>query len=405
MNMNFTEKIYTVTEINSLSKEILEENFPVIMVQGEISNFTVHSSGHIYFTIKDENASIDAVMYRSYGRRLDFTPQRGTKVILKGKISIFVKGGRYQVIALQMKEKGQGELEKKFLQLKEKLNKEGLFDKKHKKVIPEVPQFIGVVTSPTGAAIRDIINVIKRRFANVRILLYPARVQGDLATGEIARGIETLNRLYPDMDVMIVGRGGGSLEDLWPFNEEVVARAIFDSKIPIISAVGHEIDFTIADFVADLRAPTPSAAAELVISNKEELLKKLDRLTMILMSTARNKLVSEKNRLRAVSESIVFRYPMRIIEQKVQEIDYIASNITKNIKYFIDVTTHKLEAVYAKLLTLSPRETMKRGYSITYLQPDGRIIKDTQGINKGSSLKTLFYKGSTESKVTNVNVK
>ncbi len=399
--MNYTEKIYTVSQINNLSKEILEESFSSIMVQGEISNFKVHTSGHIYFTIKDEGACIDAVMYRSMSSRLDFVPQRGTEVILKGKISVFVRAGRYQIIVWEMKEKGRGELERKFLRLKEKLQKEGLFDKIHKKQIPEVPRVIGIVTSPTGAALRDILNVIGRRFANVKILLYPASVQGEKAREEISKGIDTFNQLYPHMDVMIVTRGGGSLEDLWPFNEEIVARSIFSSGIPVISAVGHEIDFSISDFVADKRTPTPSAAAELVISNKEELIKKLHSLTVLLKNSLKHKLLLINNRLHAVSESIVFKYPMRILEQKEQEIDYISSHIVKNLKYFIEINTHKLEGIYAKLLTLSPDATLKRGYSITYLQD--KIIKDVSKLKKGSDLKIVFYKGSVESKVTKIN--
>ncbi len=400
--MNFTENIYTVTEINTISRELLEDSFSSVLIEGEISNLTVHTSGHMYFTLKDENSAIDGVMYSGYRKKINFIPKRGVNIVVKGKISLFVKGGRYQIIAWTMNEKGTGSLERKFLELKEKLKKEGLFDEVKKKNIPAVPSFIGVVTSPTGAAIRDIINVIRRRFANVKLLLYPVRVQGDTAAVEISEGIITLNDLYPEMDVMIVGRGGGSLEDLWPFNEEIVARNIYKSDIPVISAVGHEIDYTISDFTADLRAPTPSAAAELVVSSKAELNKKLKNMSLIIFNSMKHVILFIKDRLSAVSESVPFKYPLRFLEQKEQEVDFVSSNLTTTLNHNMMLVAGKLENMYEKLIALSPMATLERGYSITYKEHSERIVKDTSKLEEGDCLKTILSKGFVKSKILEI---
>ncbi|HDZ10569.1 MAG TPA: exodeoxyribonuclease VII large subunit, partial [Bacteroidetes bacterium] len=265
------KKIYTISEITRKIKRLLENAIPSIWLEGEISNFKRHSSGHIYFVLKDENSQISCVMWRGRNNGLYFTPQDGMKIQARGNVTVYEKRGNYQFEVLQMQPAGLGELQMALEQLKQSLKAEGLFDEQHKKKIPQYPEKIGIVTSPTGAAIRDLVSVVQRRFPSVQLILNPVRVQGAEAAGEIARAIDEFNA-YGDVDVLIVGRGGGSLEDLWAFNEEVVARAIFRSKIPVISAVGHEIDFGISDFVADLRAPTPSAAAELVVRNREELL-------------------------------------------------------------------------------------------------------------------------------------
>ncbi|MFQ5772424.1 MAG: exodeoxyribonuclease VII large subunit, partial [bacterium] len=264
------EKHYSVSELTRQIKFLLESSFPEIWVQGEISNFTHHSSGHMYFSLKDENAQISCVMWRSRNQHLFFTPQDGMKVILDARITVYEKRGAYQLDVLQMQPAGVGELQLAFEQLKNRLREEGLFSEEFKKPIPLYPERIGIVTSPTGAAVQDLISVLQRRFPGIEIIINAARVQGEGAATEIARAIDDFND-YGKVDVLIVGRGGGSLEDLWAFNEEVVARAVFRSKIPIISAVGHEVDFTICDFVADLRAPTPSAAAELAVRHRDEL--------------------------------------------------------------------------------------------------------------------------------------
>ena len=265
------EKIYTVTEITKEIKSILEENFPALWVEGEISNYLLHSSGHRYFSLKDENVQIRCTLWRFRGDELQFEPADGMKVIVWGAITVYERNGQYQLDVIELIPAGLGKLEIAFRRLKEKLFKEGLFDEEHKKPIPEFPEAIGMVTSPTGAAIRDIIRIIRSRFPSVKIIVNPVRVQGEGAAEEIAQAIKEFNE-YKKIDVMLVGRGGGSVEDLWAFNEETVARAIYESEIPIISAVGHQIDFVISDFVADSRAPTPSAAAQMVVEERDELL-------------------------------------------------------------------------------------------------------------------------------------
>jgi len=262
------EKIYTVSELTREIKQVLETGFPCLWVEGEISNFKRHSSGHLYFTLKDENSQIRCAMWRYRANDLIFRPEDGMKVLVQGNLQVYEPGGYYQIIVQQVQPAGVGELQLAFEQLKKKLYAEGLFDEAHKKPIPIFPERIGVITSPTGAAIRDIISVITRRFPIAQIILAPVRVQGPGAKEEIVQAIQDFNE-FGEVDVLIVGRGGGSLEDLWAFNEEVVARAIFTSKIPIISAVGHEIDFSISDFVADRRAPTPSAAAEMAVPDRK----------------------------------------------------------------------------------------------------------------------------------------
>ncbi|NLB34950.1 MAG: exodeoxyribonuclease VII large subunit, partial [Elusimicrobia bacterium] len=308
--MNSIEKIYSVSGLNREAGKLLESSFGTISLEGEVSNITFHSSGHIYFTLKDEFAALDAVMFRSSAERLSFRPERGTKLLVRASLSIYARTGRYQLIVRSMKEKGAGSLEEKFLKLKEKLKKEGLFDQENKKQIPAYPRLVGIITSPTGAAIRDILNVMNRRFAGIRVLIYPARVQGEGAAEELSKGLRALNTHYPDMDLIIVGRGGGSLEDLWPFNEEELARAIAASSIPVISAVGHETDVTISDFVADLRAPTPSAAAELVTREKQEVKSEVIKLYSQILSSVLNTLKIYSSRLERESSTAIFKTPL-----------------------------------------------------------------------------------------------
>lgn len=351
----------------------------------------------MYFTLKDEEASIDAVMYRTSNANMDFRPSHGMKVLARGRISVFIKGGRYQIIVWEMKQKGTGELEKRFLELKEKLKKEGLFDQKFKKPIPAVPQLIGIITSPTGAAIRDILNVIGRRFAKVKIVIFPVRVQGGTAKDEIATAIDKLNALYPKMDVIILARGGGSLEDLWPFNEEAVARAIFRSSIPIISGVGHEVDFTIADFAADFRAPTPSAAAEIAVEDSENLRKRLYKSSDTLRSYIGYKIKLLSGSLNAVRESAGFRYPDRLLNQKYQDMDYIIADILNNVKSIIRKKTSAFDTLTAGLEALSPMAVLDRGYSITYRNKE--VLKDTSCVKEGDSIYTVVKKGRIKSRV------
>jgi len=386
-------KIYKVSEINKIAKNLLEGEFPEIWLEGEISNLTLHSSGHLYFSLKDEEAQISAIMYKWQVRELEFVPENGMKVIVRGKLSVFVKGGRYQIIVSTLEPIGIGALQQAFEQLKQKLEKEGLFDNARKRPIPMLPQKIGIVTSPTGAAICDILNVIERRFANVHILIHPVRVQGDRAAGEIAEAIAYLNEHFPSLDVLIVGRGGGSLEDLWPFNREIVARAIYNSRIPVISAVGHEVDYTIADFVADLRAPTPSAAAELVVTNKIELEKKILLLTSKIKSSMEYKLDEWTSRYRRFVESRIFLHPEELYSQFQQEIDYYLEKIISKCAHFLDFQKERLNSIVGKLDVLSPLNILARGYSITYKLPENEVLRNISQVNLKDRVKVKLHQG------------
>jgi len=399
-----SRKIYKVSEINRIVKNLVEGEFPEIWLEGEVSNLTLHSSGHLYFSLKDEEAQINAIMYNWEVGQLEFVPENGMKVIARGKISIFVKGGRYQIIVEGLEPIGIGALQQAFEQLKRKLEKEGLFDKAHKKPIPMLPQKIGIVTSPTGAAIRDILNIIERRFANVHILIYPARVQGDRAASEIAEGITYFNEHFPSLDVLIVGRGGGSLEDLWPFNREIVARAIYDSRIPVISAVGHEIDYTIADFVADLRAPTPSAAAELVVTNKIELEKKIVLLTSKIKSFMEYELDECTNRYRRFVESRIFLHPEELYSQFQQEIDYYLEKIVSKCTHFLDFQQERLNSIVGKLDVLSPLNILARGYSIAYKLPENEVLRNTAQVNIKDTVKIKLHRGEIICTVEETNI-
>lgn len=391
--MEEPRKIYKVSEINKIAKNLLEEEFPEIWLEGEISNFTLHSSGHLYFSLKDEDAQINAIMYKWQAGQLEFVPENGMKVIAQGKISVFVKGGRYQIIVYGLKPIGIGALQQAFEQLKRKLEREGLFDKARKRLIPMLPQKIGIVTSPTGAAIRDILNIIERRFANVHILIHPVRVQGDRAAGEIAEAIAYVNERFPSLDVLIVGRGGGSLEDLWSFNREIVARAIYNSRIPVISAVGHEVDYTIADFVADLRAPTPSAAAELVVTNKIELEKKILLLTSKIKLSMKHELDERTSQYRRLVDSRIFLHPEELYSQFQQEIDYYLEKITSKCAHFLDFQKEKLNSIAGKLNVLSPLNILARGYSIAYKLPENEILKSISQVTMKDKVKVKLHRG------------
>jgi exodeoxyribonuclease VII large subunit len=342
--------IYTVSQLTGEIKTLLEKNFEHIWVEGEISNFRQPTSGHLYFTLKDESSQLRAVMFRMQNRLLKFEPEDGLQVVCYGRLTVYDPRGEYQIVVDHLEPKGLGALQLAFEQLKEKLSGEGLFDPARKRPLPTLPQKIGIVTSPTGAAIRDILQIIDRRFANVHILLYPVRVQGPGAAQEIAQAIDELGQ-WPGLEVMIVGRGGGSLEDLWAFNEEGVARAIHRSPVPVISAVGHEIDFTIADFVADLRAPTPSAAAELVIGNKLELVQNLENLVWRLNQMVRTTLESWQERL----GSLIHRLTdprKRIADQRLRLDDFssrLATSMQQGLGRRSERLGSKRESLFLRL--------------------------------------------------------
>jgi exodeoxyribonuclease VII large subunit len=393
--------IYTVAELNKHIRVILEDSFPAVWVEGEISNFIQHTSGHMYFSLKDAGGVLKCAMFARSNAKLRFKPKDGMKAVCFGKISVYEPRGDYQLIVQEIEPKGVGALQLAFQQLKEKLLKEGLFDERHKVPIPELPTRIGIVTSPTGAAIRDILNVTRRRFSNVEIIINPVRVQGEGAKDEIAAAIRLFNKLK-NIDVMIVGRGGGSLEDLWAFNEEVVARAIYDSGIPVISAVGHEIDFTIADFVADLRAATPSAAAELVIPKKEDLKNIIDTHTTRLRTALASKLEMLAQKLKTLRASYIFRQPLNLVTQYEQMIDDLRKDIVLRIEHLVNMRGENFNLLSHKLEALSPLSILNRGYSISARLADGKIIKEVDDIKIGDKVETKLGKGKFTSKVEEI---
>ncbi len=386
------KRIYAVTELTRLIKTSLEANFHDIWVDGEISNLRIPSSGHIYFTLKDESSQLKIVLFKFHHGSIKFEPADGMRVIIRGKISVYEPRGEYQLIAEYMEPRGVGALQIAFEQLKERLIKEGLFDERYKKPIPVLPQRIGVVTSQTGAAIRDIIRIIDRRFANVHILIYPVRVQGQGAAEEIAEGIRIMNTI-PDIDVLIIGRGGGSLEDLWAFNEEVVARAIFDSAIPVISAVGHEIDYTISDFVADLRAPTPSAAAEMVVKNKEDLVQRVDEINMRLIRSIQSILGDKRVLLASHLRSLSLLSPQKRLERMKDTLANLKQKLGSNIRYRAELLRKHLEGTMKRLDALSPLAILERGYSICRQLPSYSIIKESGSMQKGDKINIRLSRG------------
>ena len=411
--------VLTVGQLNKMIRRQLETEFSVIWLKGEISNFKAHPSGHFYFSLKDKDAQISAVMFRGYNSQLRYRPEDGMEVIVRGKITVYEPRGNYQIMCESMEPVGAGALQKAFEQLKRKLEGEGLFDPARKRAIPSVPKHIAIVTSPSGAAIQDMLNVLSRRYRAARITLVPATVQGARAAGEIVKAIQLANQLS-DVDVLIVGRGGGSIEDMWCFNEESVARAIVASRVPVISAVGHEIDFTIADFVADLRAPTPSAAAELVAKNADELAMQVRRLERNLVGTLRADLVRRAERVRATQRLLVD--PRRRIEDAIFRCDDLIDRLERAVfeslartRMFVEVTEERLEArlrrrlesgkakfvrVATMLDGLSPLRVLDRGYAL--VTHKNRALTDSGLAAPGDKLSIRLAKGKIEARVEKI---
>ncbi len=384
-------RILTVSDLTSLIKSALEESFYDIWMEGEISNLRIPTSGHIYLTLKDKASQIRAIIFKSSARNIKFELKDGIHIICHGRVTVYDVRGEYQIVIDTVEPQGIGALQLAFEQLKEKLFKEGLFDAKRKRPIPLLPRKIGIITSSTGAAIRDILNIINRRFANVHIIINPVPVQGEGAGIEIARAIEEMNE-FEDIDVLIVGRGGGSLEDLWAFNEEVVARAIYNSRIPVISAVGHEIDFTISDFVADLRAPTPSAAAELVVKNKQDLMDSLRHVFSRLKNGIKTLFDAKRSALR--EEIRAMKDPATRINEYIQRIDDLSIRLTGGINRYLDGLKKRIVAEAGKLNALSPLAILSRGYSIAMKLPEMKIIKDANDVQKGDEVNIRLHKGN-----------
>ena len=412
-------EVVTVTALTRRIKRMLETGIGGVWVEGELSNVRRPSSGHYYFTLKDENAQISAVLFRGDQRQVTFDLKDGLQVTAFGDVSVYERAGNYQIIVRRMQESGVGALQKRFEALKAKLLEEGLFEAARKRPLPLLPRHVGVVTSATGAAIRDILNVISRRFPNIHLLLAPARVQGPGAAEEIAAAIELLNR-QGGLDVLIVGRGGGSLEDLWCFNEEIVARAVAASEIPVISAVGHEIDFTISDFVADLRAPTPSAAAELVVGRKDAFEEQLRGLAADLARTLRQAVLGYRARLDTADRSYVFREPQNMLRQVGQRLDAVElrmghalsgrmrdgrerlGDIATRIRHGASMRTvlcrKEIARLELQLKALSPLAVLDRGYSVT-TDAAGGVVRKAAAVKAGDRVRTRVADGSFESVV------
>ena len=394
-------KVYSVTDLNLYVKALLtrDENLQGIWVRGEISNFIHHRSRHMYFSIKDDKSQIRCAMFENANNELDFTPEEGMDVLCKGNISIYTQRGEYQMVVTEMLSGGLGTLYLAFEKLKKRLMEEGLFHEEHKQPIPFLPQRVGVVTSEDGAALKDILTVIRRRFPNMNILLMPVPVQGKGVAEKIARGIEVMDS--QDVDVIIVGRGGGSIEDLWNFNEEVVARAIFHAKTPIISAVGHETDFLISDFVADLRAPTPSAAAERAVPFKAEVLKQLENEARRCALALSGMVQESRIKLQRVMASPVFRSPLMLLEDHKQNLDDSQRELYRNIMLSVKDHRSRLKNQQERLKALGPEEVMKRGYSLV-MDSSGRLISSVEDVYVGESISIKLSDGEIESKVKEV---
>jgi len=394
--------VYSVSDITRIIKSLIEENIPAIWVEGEISNYKPHYSGHIYFTLKDAEAQISAVLWKSRAINLTFEPEDGMFIQAFGTIRLYEKSGRYQIDIMRMQPAGIGRLQLAFEQLKQKLTAEGLFDPEHKKLLPNFPEKIGLVTSETGAAIKDIINILQRRAPHVQIVTRNTKVQGEGAAKDIAAAIGEYND-KSDADLLIVGRGGGSYEDLWAFNEEIVARAIFASKIPVISAVGHEIDFTISDFVADLRAPTPSAAAELAVKDSRELRENILYFQKRMIDIVNSNIEIARERITYIKNSYGFKRPHDLIRQYALQVDDLSNKLNKSISNVSMQYREYCNQLKIRLDNLNPRQVLERGYSLSYI--DGEIIRDIRQVRRDSEIHTEVKSGSIWSKVSKIKGK
>lgn len=394
-------KILTISELTRKIRGSLEQEFFNLWVVGEVSNLKKPTSGHMYLTLKDTDAQLQAVIFKSVANQVKFELKDGMEVLTFGSVTVYESRGQYQLIIESIEPKGIGALQLAFLQLKEKLEKEGLFDPVHKKPLPLLPKKIAVVTSITGAAIRDILNVINRRFARVEILIYPVKVQGEGAAQEIAQAIRDLNAIS-DIDVMIVGRGGGSLEDLWAFNEEAVARSIYASKIPIISAVGHEIDVTISDLVADKRALTPTEAGELVVPRYDQLEDSLVKIKARLIQYLYNKILLMKSRMQGIKNSFSFKRPFDKVFRLQQELDEITQRLVTRGKHIVELERQRLIGFANRLDNVSPLKVLNRGYSITTNVEEDKPVKSSEGLTIGKRMRTRLFQGGFVSSVVEI---
>ena len=394
------DKYLTVTAVTKYIKYKIDtdDNLKCIFIKGEISNCKYHSTGHIYFSIKDENSILNAIMFSTNAKKLTFTPNDGMKVLITGRISVYEAAGRYQIYVEEMIEDGVGNLYAEFEKLKKKLETKGLFDSNHKKDIPKMPSKVGVITASTGAAIRDIVSTIKRRFPICEIYLFPSLVQGENASKDLVNKLLQADNY--GVDVIIIGRGGGSIEDLWAFNDEELANTIYNAKTPIISAVGHEVDFTICDFVSDLRAPTPTGAAELAVPNMSDIMINLEHLKIRLNESLNKKIDYNKLLLNNLKNSFVLKNPMLLYENKKQNIDLYFEKLNNMMNYRLERTNTKLSNLINKLELLNPLSVLSKGYSVTY--KDDKVIKDASKLKKNDSVTIRLYNGLFEAKVEEI---
>ena len=388
-----TRSVLRVSQINRQIADTLESAFSTIWLKGELSNFVAHSSGHWYFSLKEEEAQIKGVMFRGSNQKLSFQPENGQELIVKGRIGVYAPRGVYQIICEEMEQSGAGALQKSFEELKNKLKKEGLFDKEHKKAIPSLPSHIAIITSPTGAALRDILKILHRRFKGVRVTVIPALVQGTEAPKSLITALGQVQ--YLSIDALIIGRGGGSMEDLWAFNNEDLARAIHHCPIPVISAVGHEIDFTICDFVSDLRAPTPSAAAELVAQNAMDILKQIDSLKTQLIHNLKFHANFWKEKFFSLEKQL--KSPERLIQELYQKLDDWSHNLSTSLIQKLDREKLRLSSLEKLLESLNPTEVMKRGFCIA--RKNGKVIVNSQELTLKQQISLEFFKGQADVEV------
>lgn len=396
-------KAFTVTEVNLYLRQLLERDLLLshIYVKGEISNLKIHSSGHVYFSLKDRESRIKCVMFKSSFSRLKFLPEEGMQVIVRGYLSIFERDGQYQLYAEGMIAEGAGELYKAYEQLKNRLEIEGLFDKEHKKPLPLLPGKVGIVTSATGAALRDMVSIGRRRNPNIDIYLYPALVQGDKASEEICEGINYFNK-FNKVDVIIVGRGGGSIEELWCFNEEIVARAIYESDIPVVSAVGHETDFTIADFAADVRAATPSAAAELVFPDKQQLLSYINKLQSHIYASMLSYIRDKKILLNKLTSTSSIRYTETKILNLRQTLQSMKDGLDTAMRDLLEIHRNNLYLYNEKLNILNPASYLNRGYAYVKKEKNGELVKTIKMIHNGDVLNIYLKDGYASATVRTI---
>jgi exodeoxyribonuclease VII large subunit len=397
-----TPRPLSVCELNGLILELLEGSFPRVWVAGELSRVQYASSGHVYFNLKDEEAVIDAVLWRTTASKVRFRLEQGLSVLVRGRISVYVPRGKYQIVVEEIEPQGQGALELAYQQLKAKLEARGWFDPSRKKPLPLLPQRIALVTSPTGAVVRDMLRILRRRWPLTEVWVCPVPVQGQEAAPRIAAMIELLNQLDHPPDLMIVGRGGGSLEDLWAFNEEMVAAAMASSHIPIISAVGHETDFTIADYVADRRAATPSEAAEMAVPDRYELLAQLENLRQRLPRRLQELCRTARQRLDSMAKRRVFTHPLEHFRALAQTLDTLADRADRALQQVVKEKRLQVESLAAQLTLLNPLQVLARGYSLTQDQATGRCLTDAATVQPGQTIVTQLHRGRLRSRVEQI---